>query len=112
MIFLEITHYFYRLNSHEHLIYAIEFCNNHEIEISFISSLHETRLIEIVQIEETEYIDESQLVQLEKIVRFHYDLGINLEGIETINHLLNCMNDMQDEITALRNRLRLYESND
>ena len=96
----------------EHLISAIEFCNHHEIEISFISSLHETGLIEVIQIEETEYIDESQLVQLEKIVRFYYDLGINLEGIETINHLLDRMNDMQVEIMALRNRLRLYESND
>ena len=96
----------------EHLISAIEFCTNHEIEISFISSLHETGLIEIIQIEETEYIDESQLVQLERIVRFYYDLGINLEGIETINHLLDKMNDLQGEIIALRNRLRLYESNE
>jgi hypothetical protein len=96
----------------EHLISAIEFCTNHEIEISFISSLHETGLIEIVRIEETEYIDVSQLVQLEKIVRFYYDLGINLEGIETINHLLDRMNGMQSEIIALRNRLRLYESNE
>jgi hypothetical protein len=96
----------------EHLISAIEFCTNHEIEISFISSLHETGLIEVVQIDETEYIDESQLVQLERIVRFYYDLGINLEGIETINHLLDRMNDLQGEIITLRNRLRLYESNE
>lgn len=96
----------------EHLISAIEFCTNHEIEISFISSLHETGLIEIVRIEETEYIDVSQLVQLEKIVRFYFDLGINLEGIETINHLLDRINGMQSEIIALRNRLRLYESNE
>ena len=96
----------------EHLIPAIAFCTNHEIEISFISSLRETGLIEIIRIEETEYIDESQLVQLEKIVRFYYDLGINLEGIETINHLLDRMNNMQGEIIALRNRLRLYESNE
>ena len=94
----------------EHLISAIEFCTNHEIEISFISSLHETGLIEIVRIEENEYIDEGQLLQLEKIVRFYYDLGINLEGIETINHLLDRMNGLQDEIITLRNRLRLYES--
>ena len=96
----------------EHLIPTIAFCTNHEIEISFISSLHETGLIEIIRIEETEYIDVSQLVQLERIVRFYYDLGINLEGIETINHLLDRMNDMQGEIIALRNRLRLYESNE
>jgi len=93
----------------EHLISAIEFCTNHDIEISFFSSLHETGLIEIIKIEESEYIAESQLQQLEKIVRFYYDLGINLEGIETITHLLNRINDMQDEIILLKNRLRLYE---
>lgn len=93
----------------EHLISAIEFCTNHDIEISFFSSLHEYGLIEIITIEESEYFAESQLQQLEKIVRFYYDLGINIEGIETITHLLNRMNEMQDEITGLKNRLRLYE---
>ena len=96
----------------EHLISTIEFCTIHDIEISFISSLHETGLIEIITIEETEYLDNSQLQQLEKIIRLYYDLGINLEGIETITHLLNRLNDMQSKITALKNRLRLYESND
>lgn len=96
----------------EHLISAVDFCNNHNIEITFIRSLNESGLIEIVQVEESTYIEESQLVQLERIVRFYYDLGINLEGIETIMHLLNRVNDMQDEITGLRNRLRLYETNE
>ena len=96
----------------EHLISTIEFCTIHDIEISFISSLHETGLIEIITIEETEYFDMSQLQQLEKIIRLYYDLGINLEGIETITHLLNRLNNMQGEITGLKNRLRLYESND
>jgi hypothetical protein len=96
----------------EHLISAVEFCNNHNIEITFISSLNENGLIEIVEVEESTYIQESQLLQLERIVRFYYDLGINLEGIETINHLLNRLNNMQDEIIGLRNRLRLYESNE
>ena len=96
----------------EHLISTIEFCTIHDIEISFISSLHETGLIKIITIEETEYFDMSQLQQLEKIIRLYYDLGINLEGIETITHLLNRLNNMQGEITGLKNRLRLYESND
>ena len=96
----------------EHLISTIEFCTIHDIEISFISSLHETGLIEIITIEETEYLDNSQLQQLEKIIRLYYDLGINLEGIETITHLLNRLNNMQSKITTLKNRLRLYESND
>lgn len=96
----------------ENLISAYEFCANHNIEISFIHSLEETGLIEMTTIEETGYIPSSQLQELERIVRLHYDLDINLEGIETINHLLQRINEMQDEITILRNRLRLYETNE
>jgi hypothetical protein len=96
----------------ENLIPADEFCANHNIEVSFIRSLQENGLIEIMTIEEKGYIQASQLQELEKIVRLYYELDINLEGIETINHLLQRINNMQDEITALRNRLRLYETNE
>ncbi len=92
-----------------HLIAANDFCSSHQIEISFISSLKEFGLIEITTIKETSYIDTRQLQQLEKFLRMHYDLEINLEGIEAITHLLNRVNNMQDEITALKNRLSLYE---
>jgi hypothetical protein len=96
----------------ENLIAIDVFCANHNIEISFISSLQETGLIEITTIKETKFIDIDQLKNLEKIVRFYYDLDINLEGIETITHLLLRINSMQEEIIALRNRLRLYEINE
>jgi chaperone modulatory protein CbpM len=94
------------------LISANEFCKNHNIGISFIRSLQETGMIEITTIEENGYIHSSQLQELERIVNLYYDLDINLEGIETIRHLLRRINNMQDEITGLRNRLRLYESNE
>jgi len=94
------------------LISINDFCSSHNIEISFISSLQRTGLIEISIIEETGYIDAGQLQQLEKYLRFHYDLDINLEGIETITHLLQRINAMQEEIISLRNRLRLYEATD
>ena len=92
-----------------HLISADEFCTNHQVEISFISSLQEYGLIEITTIKESTFIDESQLQKLEKFLRLYYDLEINLEGIEAITHLLNRVNSMQEEITALKNRLSLYE---
>jgi chaperone modulatory protein CbpM len=95
--------------SKENMIPVIEFCDNHNIEISFVSSLQEAGLIEITTVEETEYIYESQLCDLEKIVRLYYDLDINLGGIEAVINLLERMSEMQDEITRLRNRLRLYE---
>jgi len=94
----------------ENLIDINEFCVNHNIEISFISSLKQTGLIEITTVKETEFIDAEQLQQLEKFIRFYYELDINLEGIETINHLLKRINYLQDEIIMLKNKLRLYET--
>ncbi|MDO9615097.1 MAG: chaperone modulator CbpM [Bacteroidota bacterium] len=93
----------------EYLIAVDKFCACHNIEISFISSLQQNGLIEITTIEESNFIDAEQLQQLERIVRFYYELDINLEGIETITHLLQRLSILQKENIALRNRLRLYE---
>jgi hypothetical protein len=86
-----------------------EFCSSWNIETSFINSLQEIGLIEVVIVNETLYINVSQLQQLEKCIRFYYELDINLEGIETIMHLLLRMNNMQNDINDLRNKLRLFE---
>jgi len=91
------------------LIALDDFCTSHDIEISFISSLQETGLIEVTTIEEAGFFDTEQLQQLERYIRFYYELNINLEGIDAIKHLLHRVNNMHDEITTLKNRLRLYE---
>lgn len=93
-----------------YLISLEEFCASHDIEISFITSLKESGLIEITTIDEAVFIEADRLQQLEKFVRLYYELDINLEGIETINYLLQRISSMQDEITTLRNKLRIYET--
>jgi len=93
----------------DHLISLDVFCTSHDIDVSFISSLHETGLIEITTIEDAGFLNSEQLQQLERYIRFYYELNINLEGIDAIKHLLIRVNTMHDEITELRNRLRLYE---
>jgi hypothetical protein len=92
-----------------HLIKADVFCTHYNAEFTFIHSLHQSGLIEIVTIDETPFIQEDDLQKLEKIVRMHYDLHINVEGIETIINLLNRLENMQQEMAALRNRLGIYE---
>ena len=91
------------------LIAVNEFCVNHHIEISFINLLQQNGLIEIRTIESKYFVEKEQLPQLEKYVRFYYDLDINLEGIETITYLLQRIENLQNEIIKLKNRLRLYE---
>ena len=94
------------------LIALDEFCASHKIKISFISSLQKSGLIDVITLKESGFIDSGQLQQLETLVRFYYELDINLEGIETITHLLHRIKSLHDENTVLRNRLHLYESDD
>ena len=93
-----------------HLIAANEFCIYHNIEPSFIYSLQQSGLIEITVVEEKPFVDESELPQLERLVRLYREMDINLEGIETITYLLQRMNEMQRQIVQLTNRLSRYEN--
>ena len=91
------------------LIAVNEFCVHHNIGIAFINLLQQNGLIEISIIESQFFVKKEQLPQLEKFVHFYYDLDINLEGIETINYLLKRIENQQNEIVELKNRLRFYE---
>ena len=94
----------------DYLIALNEFCTSHNIEISFISSLQETGLVKVTTIDDSGFIDAGQLQQLEKFIRLYYELDINLEGIETISHLLERITSLQEENIKLKNRIRLYET--
>ena len=95
--------------SEQELISADEFCAYHNIEFSFMRNLQEFGMIQMITRQEVNYIPESELEKLERILRLHQDLEINMEGIDTISHLLQKISMMQAEITLLRNKLRLYE---
>lgn len=88
----------------EEFISAEDFCMYHNIEYSFIDSLENSGLISVTLVEHSTYIHADDMQKLEKFVRLHYDLDINVEGIETINHLLEKMEEMQKEILQLRNK--------
>jgi DNA-binding transcriptional MerR regulator len=93
----------------DEMIPAEELCNQYKIEYSFIADLQQYGLIDITAAEHTRYISQNQLQRLEQILRLHFDLDINLEGIDAIANLLEQISGMQAEITTLRNRLKLYE---
>ncbi len=83
---------------------ADEFCTYYKVEYSFIHSLHESGLIRLTTSEERGFIPADQIQDLEKFVRLHYDLDINIEGIEAIAHLLERINLLQKEILHLKRR--------
>lgn len=92
----------------KYLIEVEQFCAGNNVELSFVTTLHKSGLIELEEQKEGVFLHRDQIRQLEKLVCFHYDLDINLEGIEAISHLLQQIDKMQHEITSLKNRLRIF----
>ena len=86
------------------LIRAKDFCIHHNIEFSFISNLESSGLVRLTSVKRTSYIPVDEIPKLEKFVRLYYELDINIEGIETIDYLLERIEEMQKEILHLRNR--------
>nr|WP_315220756.1 chaperone modulator CbpM [uncultured Flavobacterium sp.] len=95
--------------SSKNLIQINQFCLYHEIEDTFIAELHNYGLIDIIFQEEEQYLHPEQLPTVEKMIRLHYDLKINLEGIDAIAHLLNKIETLQQNLTNTQNKLRLFE---
>jgi FAD synthase len=89
----------------ERLISLQNLCEHYNIEVSFIRSLDEYGLIQIIRTDNRECLEEGSLGEIERLMRMHYDLEINLAGIDAISHLLNKMADLQKELASLRNRL-------
>ncbi len=85
------------------LIPAKDFCIHHKIEYSFISSLEDSGLINVTSVKRSSFIHIDDLHRLEKFVHLHYDLDINIEGIETISYLLEKIEGMQRQILKLKN---------
>lgn len=79
-------------------------CVYYNIEVSFVQQLNEHGLIELNSSGETFFIAFEQLTDLEKYMHLHYELEINMEGLETIKHLLDRVEDLQKEINRLKNQ--------
>lgn len=93
----------------ETLIPASHFCVHYNIDASFLHALQDYGLVHVITQNETTFIDAEDLSNVEKMIHLHQDLDINLEGIDAILQLLRRMEQMQEEVRLLRNRLRLYE---
>ncbi len=87
------------------MIATTDICTYHEVEYTFISSLSEAGLVKLKVVNKTTYITESELQKLERMIRLHNELEINVAGIEAITHLLERVEQMQEEMRRLRNKI-------
>jgi len=84
-------------------------CNYYKADIQFFESLESFGLITLIQVEQTPSIQTEQLREVEKWIHLHYDLNINMEGLDAIGHLLHKMEQMQTELARVKRRLNSLE---
>lgn len=92
-----------------HLISIQQFCTHYNVPRTFINALSEYDLVEITITENENYLRTNQLNAIEKMMRLHYDLDINIEGIDAIYNLLKQVEVLQNEIKALKNKLDAFQ---
>ncbi len=88
---------------------VIQLCSHYKVEVSFFNALNEVGLIEITTIEQASYLHQDTIGDVEKMIRIHHELNVNIEGIDVVFNLLQKVDDLQNELNAAQNRLRLYE---
>ncbi len=86
-----------------------QFCANYDVPLSFINSLSNFELIDVIEIENIKYLKTNDINKVEKMMRLHYDLGVNFEGLDIINHLTSQINLLQEELNELNNLLDFYK---
>ena len=84
-------------------------CKRYSIPVSFINTLKEFQLIDIIVEKDDFYIHNSQIKAVEIMMRLHYDLDINFEGIDVIFNLLEKVELLNEDIIELHNRLQRFE---
>lgn len=92
-----------------HLITITDFCGFHQIDHTFIASLHEAGLVKVTTVDQQAFIPQTELQKLERMIRLHHELEINVAGIEAISHLLEKVESLNEDIRNMRNKLQFYE---
>ncbi|WP_294296722.1 chaperone modulator CbpM [uncultured Chryseobacterium sp.] len=77
----------------------------YNIEITFFDELVDSGLLNIQTENEVRYLMYEDLPNFERFTNWHYDLDINLPGLEVIHDMLKKMEDLRQRNRELMNRL-------
>lgn len=76
----------------------------YKIDYSFLDALIDSELLHPESENSIRYIQHDEIGHLEKYVNWHYDLDVNLAGIEIIQNLLIKIEHLQSQNLAIRNK--------
>jgi len=77
----------------------------YKIEVTFFDELVNSGLLNIQTENEIRYLMYEDLPNFERFTNWHYDLEINLPGLEVIHEMLQKMNDLRQRNRELMNKL-------
>lgn len=77
----------------------------YKVDVIFFDDLAEAGLIETIIEENSVYLSYERLDHFEKLVNWHYDLDINIPGLEVIHQLLSRIEALQAEKNELLTRI-------
>lgn len=83
----------------------------YNIEIAFFDGLVENGLLEVHTENNIRYLLYEDLPVFEKFTNLHYDLDVNLAGLEIIHEMLQKMEVLRTKNRELMNKLSVFSSN-
>ena len=95
--------------STENFILINHYCEQTKTPIDFIFSLQEYGFIETREIENKVYVEPHTIVEIERVGRLQNELGINLEGIDALFHMMQKVDQLESQLRYLKERLKIYE---
>jgi len=93
----------------ENYISIKTFCQHHGVQESFVYAMYEFELLQIDTSKEEALLPMDELPILEKMIRLHKELDINPEGVQAVYHLLQQVEDLQEEVAALKRKLDRFD---
>ncbi|MBC2840041.1 chaperone modulator CbpM [Robiginitalea sp. SC105] len=93
----------------ERYILIRDFCQGHSLDEQFVFELQKVELVRIVEVGQDPAIPHSELHRLERMVRLHRDLDIGPQGLQAVQHLLDRLERLQEELLQLRRKVNRYE---
>lgn len=80
----------------------------YNIELTFFDSLQDAGLLKTENENEIIYLNYEDLPAFERLTTWHYDLEVNLPGLEVLQHLIHKVEELTDENRRLRQRKTNY----
>jgi len=88
----------------ENTIISIQdFCSYYDVSVSFLNELSNFGLITVYEQDDVKHLKTDDLDLIEKLMRLHFDLNINFEGLDVILNLLNKISELQTELKFYKN---------